>query len=92
MVPADRPTSHGEKIEEAQQLIARLSGLEKEVLAALVDGHSARSIATILSLAPSEVERAKGSLMRRLSASRNSDAVRIGIYGGIGRLPWLRRT
>ena len=92
MVPADRPPSLGQKIEEAQQLIARLSGLEKEVLAALINGHSVKSIAAALSLAPSEVMRAKGSLMRRLSASRNADAVRIGIYGGIGRLPWLRRT
>jgi FixJ family two-component response regulator len=91
-VPADRPSSVGEKIEEAQQLIARLSGLEKEVLAALIDGHSVKSIATALSLAPSEVVRAKGSLMRRLSALRNADAVRIGIYGGIGRPPWLRRA
>ena len=91
-MPAGRPSSVGEKIEEAQQLIARLSGLEKEVLAALIDGHSVKSIATALSLAPSEVVRAKGSLMRRLSALRNADAVRIGIYGGIGRHPWLRRT
>ena len=91
-MPADRPSSVGEKIEEAQQLIARLSGLEKEVLAALIDGHSVKSTASVLSLAPSEVVRAKGSLMRRLSASRNADAVRIGVYGGIGRHPWLRRT
>ena len=91
-MPADRPSSVGEKIEEAQQLIARLSGLEKEVLAALIDGHSVKSTATVLSLAPSEVVRAKGSLMRRISASRNADAVRIGVYGGIGRHPWLRRT
>ena len=91
-MPADRPSTVGEKIEEAQQLIARLSGLEKEVLAALVDGHSVKSIATALSLAPSEVVRAKGSLMRRLSALRNADAVRIGIYGGIGSPPRLRRT
>ena len=91
-MPADRPSSVGEKIEEAQQLVARLSGLEKEVLAALIDGHSVKSTATVLSLAPSEVVRAKGSLMRRLSASRNADAVRIGVYGGIGRHPWLRRT
>ena len=89
---ADRPSSLGEKIDEAQQLVARLSGLEKEVLAALIDGHSVKSTATVLSLAPSEVVRAKGSLMRRLSASRNADAVRIGVYGGIGRHPWLRRT
>ena len=91
-MPADRPSSLGEKIEEAQQLVARLSGLEKEVLAALIDGHSVKSIATALSLAPSEVVRAKESLMRRLSALRNADAVRIGIYGGIGRTTRLRRT
>lgn len=84
-MPADRPSSLGDKTEEAQQLVAGLSGLENEILAGLVGGHSIKSIATILSLAPDEVERAKGSLMRRLSALRTADAIRIGVYAGIGR-------
>jgi DNA-binding CsgD family transcriptional regulator len=51
-MPAGQASSLDKQIEEAVQLVARLSRLENEILGGLVNGHSMGSIATILSLAP----------------------------------------
>ena len=81
-MPEDRAYLLEKDREEALRLVARLSPLENQILGGLVDGYSVRSIATILFLAPSEVEQAKANLMQTLSAGSTADVVRIGIYTG----------
>ena len=82
-MPTGPTSSSNENREEALRLVACLSRLENEILGGLVNGHSVGSIAAILSLAPAQVERTKGSMMLRLSALATADAIRIGLYAGV---------
>jgi DNA-binding CsgD family transcriptional regulator len=82
-VPIGRASSLNQNREQALRLVSRLSRLENEMLARLVNGHSVNSIATMLALSPHQVEQVKESMMRSLSATGTADAVRIGLYAGV---------
>lgn len=72
---------------EARQLVATLTPRERDVLEGLLDGESNKGIAKKLGLSPRTVEIHRGNMMARLNAQSTSDAVRIGIYAGLGDQP-----
>jgi len=87
----DRLRRHGEKFArverrkaEARQLIATLTPRERDVLEGLLEGESNKEMAKRLGLSPRTVEIHRANMMTRLAAQSTSDAVRIGIYGGLG--------
>uniref|UniRef100_UPI00140C8AB5 LuxR C-terminal-related transcriptional regulator n=1 Tax=Altererythrobacter segetis TaxID=1104773 RepID=UPI00140C8AB5 len=64
-------------------LIAALTATERQILSALVQGRSIKSIAMMLSLPLDETESARDVLMEKLSARTVADAVRIGLLARI---------
>lgn len=72
---------------EACQLVATLTPRERDVLEGLLAGESNKGIAKKLGLSPRTVEIHRGNMMARLNAQSTSDAVRIGIYAGLGDQP-----
>ena len=72
---------------EARQLVATLTPRERDVLEGLLEGESNKGIAKKLGLSPRTVEIHRGNMMTRLNAQSTSDAVRIGIYAGLGDRP-----
>jgi len=72
---------------EARQLVATLTPRERDVLEGLLEGESNKGIAKKLGLSPRTVEIHRGNMMARLNAQSTSDAVRIGIYAGLGDQP-----
>jgi FixJ family two-component response regulator len=72
---------------EARQLVATLTPRERDVLVGLLEGESNKGIAKKLGLSPRTVEIHRGNMMARLNAQSTSDAVRIGIYAGLGDQP-----
>jgi FixJ family two-component response regulator len=79
-------SSQTRAVERRQNAAARLEALtdrEREVLRNLIQGHSSKDIGLILSISPRTVEVHRASLIAKLSARSTSDAIRIGIYGGL---------
>jgi two-component system, LuxR family, response regulator FixJ len=72
---------------EASQLVATLTRRERDVLEGLLEGESNKGIAKKLGLSPRTVEIHRANMMARLNAQSTSDAVRIGIYAGLGDQP-----
>lgn len=73
-------------IERKQNAMARLEALterEREVLRNLIHGHSSKDIGLLLGISPRTVEVHRASLIAKLAARSTSDAIRIGIYGGL---------
>lgn len=73
-------------VERRQNAAARLEALtdrERGVLRHLIQGHSSKDIGTILGISPRTVEVHRASLIAKLAARSTSDAIRIGIYGGL---------
>ena len=73
-------------VERRQNALARLEALtdrEREVLRHLIQGHSSKDIGAILAISPRTVEVHRASLIAKLAARSTSDAIRIGIYGGL---------
>jgi two-component system, LuxR family, response regulator FixJ len=73
-------------VERRQNALARLEALterEREVLRHLIQGHSSKDIGMILAISPRTVEVHRASLIAKLGARSTSDAIRIGIYGGL---------
>lgn len=69
---------------EARKLVASLTPRERDVLEGLLEGESNKGIAKKLELSPRTVEIHRSNMMSRLNAQSTSDAVRIGIYAGLG--------
>lgn len=67
------------KAAEARSLVGKLTGREREVLRALLNGASNKDMAKVLGISPRTVEIHRGNMMRKLNASTTSDAVRIGL-------------
>lgn len=79
-------SAHIRAVERRQNALARLDALtdrEREVLRHLIQGHSSKDIGTILSISPRTVEVHRASVIAKLGARSTSDAIRIGIYGGL---------
>jgi len=69
---------------EARALLAALTPRERDVLEGLLEGETNKGIAKKLGLSPRTVEIHRSNMMARLNAQSASDAVRIGIYAGLG--------
>lgn len=69
---------------EARHLLAELTPRERDVLEGLLEGETNKGIAKKLGLSPRTVEIHRSNMMARLNAQSASDAVRIGIYAGLG--------
>lgn len=79
-------SSQARTVERRQNAVARLEALtdrEREVLRNLISGHSSKDIGLILGISPRTVEVHRASLIAKLAARSTSDAIRIGIYGGL---------
>lgn len=79
-------SSQTRAVERRQNAAARLEALtdrEREVLRNLIHGHSSKDIGLLLSISPRTVEVHRASLIAKLAARSTSDAIRIGIYGGL---------
>lgn len=79
-------SSQTRAVERRQNAAARLEALtdrEREVLRNLIQGHSSKDIGLLLSISPRTVEVHRASLIAKLAARSTSDAIRIGIYGGL---------
>lgn len=72
---------------EARRLVATLTPRERDVLEGLLEGESNKGIAKKLGISPRTIEIHRGNMMARLNAQSTSDAVRIGIYAGLGDRP-----
>ena len=64
-------------------LVATLTATERQILSALVQGRSIKSIATMVSLPLHTAESARGALLERLSARTVADAVMIALLARI---------
>lgn len=67
----------------ANQLVSTLTPRELDVLQALVDGGSNKTIALDLKLSPRTVEMFRAKVMKKLRASSFSDALRIAFDAGL---------
>lgn len=79
-------SSQTRSMERRQNAAARLEALterEREVLRNLIHGHSSKDIGLLLGISPRTVEVHRASLIGKLAARSTSDAIRIGIYGGL---------
>lgn len=87
LAKADGDTSlQARAVERRQNALARLEALtdrEREVLRNLIHGHSSKDIGVVLGISPRTVEVHRASLIAKLAARSTSDAIRIGIYGGL---------
>ena len=67
----------------ARNRVSALSTRERDVLLALLDGGSNKTIAEQLAISPRTVEIHRGNMMRKLGAVSSGDAVRIALYAGL---------
>ena len=68
---------------DAEAALAKLSQREREVLRELVAGSNNKQIAAKLGISPRTVEIHRANVLAKLNARSSSDAIRIGIYGGL---------
>lgn len=71
------------RIRRAQQLVARLSARERDVLRGLIDGQANKMIAHRLSISPRTVEIYRANLMNKLNTRSLSEALRIAFTAGL---------
>jgi len=69
---------------EARKLVESLTSRERDVLHGIVSGGSNKFIAGNLGISVRTVEIHRRNMMSRLNAQSTSDAVRIGLYAGLG--------
>lgn len=68
---------------EAEAALANLTQREHEVLCAMVGGLGNKQIGKELKISPRTVEIHRANLLGKLNAKSSSEAIRIGIYGGL---------
>lgn len=68
---------------KAAAALQQLSQREQEVLRAMVEGQGNKQIALSLQISPRTVEVHRANLLVKLNAQSSSEAIRIGIYGGL---------
>lgn len=69
----------GESKTEAMVVQERLSSREREILQLVVEGHTNRDVAQILSVSAKTVERYRASLMKKLEVRNLPDLIRIAL-------------
>ena len=74
----------------ARLLIGALDHVETQVLACMVDGMSTRDSALLLGITLTHLDSVRASVMAKLNANTSADAVRIGLYAGVGFTDWRR--
>jgi FixJ family two-component response regulator len=72
-----------QKASRAKMLVASLTGREREVLLALVDGASNKSIARDLGLSPRTIEVHRGNMMTKLRVKHVGEAISIALYADL---------
>lgn len=72
-----------QKRNEAQAAIQLLTRRELDVLRAMVAGRGNKQIALELQISPRTVEIHRANLLDKLNVRSSSEAIRIGIYGGL---------
>ena len=72
-----------QKRSDAAAALKRLTKRELDVLGAMVAGSSNKQIAIDLKISPRTVEIHRAHLLDKLNAQSSSEAIRIGIYGGL---------
>lgn len=82
---SDQSRFMADKRLEAECLVAQLDSSERLVLAGLVKGMSRQAIAATSAQSFDDLLRTLDSLMTKLNAATNADAVRIGLYAEIDR-------
>lgn len=70
---------HSELTTEAMIIRERLSPCEREILQLVVEGHTNRDVAQILSVSVKTVERHRASLMKKLEVRSLPDLIRIAL-------------
>lgn len=73
-------------VERRRSATARLQALsdrERDVLRHLIQGYGSKDIGKALEISPRTVEVHRASVLAKLKARSTSDAIRIGIYGGL---------
>jgi two-component system, LuxR family, response regulator FixJ len=78
--------THPRIMERRHNAAARLQALterEREVLRHLIRGLGSKDVAVTLGISPRTVEVHRANMITKLSARSTSDAIRIGIYGGL---------
>ena len=72
-----------QKTSRSRKLVAKLTQREREVLLALVEGASNKSIARELGLSPRTVEIHRGKMMGKLRVRHVGEAISIALYAGL---------
>jgi FixJ family two-component response regulator len=83
----DEAVRHGESMRRkigAQQMIARLSGRERQVLDRLASGQSNKEIARELNISPRTVEIHRANMMTKIGARHSAEAVRLRLEADMG--------
>ena len=68
------------KVEQAVQLVGKLTLVERRILDLMVNGYGPRAIAEKTGLQPETVTTEKASLLAKLGAKTSTDAIRVGFY------------
>lgn len=71
-------------IREARRTLSLLSVREREIVDAIVNGHSSKQIAKALSVNPRSVEVHRASFMDKLGAPDHATLVRLAVLAGMG--------
>ena len=74
-------TNQKKQIEDANGLISKLTGREKEIMDLLVQGKPNKSIAAELNISVRTVEAHRGNIMHKMQTQSLSDIVRIALTG-----------
>ena len=80
------PSLQARVVERRRSAAARLQALsnrERDVLRHLIQGYGSKDIGKALEISPRTVEVHRASVLTKLKARSTSDAIRIGIYGGL---------
>lgn len=80
------PSLQARVVERRRSAMTRLQALserERDVLRHLIQGYSSKDIGKSLEISPRTVEVHRASVLAKLKARSTSDAIRIGIYGGL---------
>ena len=71
-------------LREARRLLRQLTDREREIVDAIVAGHSSRQIAEALSVSQRTVEAHRANVLQKLDIANTASLVRLAVLAGIG--------